>query len=664
MAGPEWRRKNVRDTFNTMGTDNTRYIVREQEWIRKDLSSYLKSHEQKERLRILVAGSVDDGKSTLIGRLLYDSHLIYKDHLDSIYKDSKVFNTTQGEIDLSLLTDGLKAEREQGITIDVAYRYFSTEQKSFIICDAPGHEQYTRNMATGASHCEMAMILIDARNGVRPQTRRHSLIATIMGIRNIVVVVNKMDVVGYKQDIFESIKSDFLAFSEKLHIDSIHFIPISALTGENVVEGSVNMAWFMGGPLLNYLEKIHLTNNRNLIDFRFPVQYVIRPDSSFRGYAGTIASGIIRKGDEIVVLPSHQRTRIRSIETFDGSLEEAFAPLPVVLTTEDEVDISRGCVLSKPNNIPITGNVIESMLVWMDNAPLECGSEFLLKCNTQLIPAKIRAIRYKYDVNELTRSFSDQLCLNDIGRVEIVLQRPLVYDTFRRNSAMGSFILIDRNSNATSGGGIILEQVVEQGSEKTEKPLVFKVKSDIDLNRRNRLFGHRTATIWLTGLSGSGKSTIARLLESQLFELGVHVAVLDGDNLRHGLNSDLGFSPEDRCENIRRAAEVARLMNDAGMVVIAAFVSPYVKDRQMAREIIGDSFIEVFVDADIDTCRKRDPKGLYARFEDGKFTGLTGVDAPYESPEIPDIHLNTGTETIEESLEKMQVIINNLRLCK
>lgn len=654
----------MKDTFNTMESDNTRYIVREQEWIRQDLSSYLKSHEQKERLRILVAGSVDDGKSTLIGRLLYDSHLIYKDHLDSIYKDSKVFNTTQDEIDLSLLTDGLKAEREQGITIDVAYRYFSTEQKSFIICDAPGHEQYTRNMATGASHCEMAMILIDARNGVKPQTRRHSLIATIMGIRNIVVVVNKMDIVGYRQEIFESIKSEFLAFSEKLNIDSIHFIPISALTGENVVDGSSNMEWFMGGPLLNYLEKIHITNNRNLIDFRFPVQYVIRPDSFFRGYAGTIASGIVRKGDEIVVLPSHQRTRIRSIETFEGSLEEAFAPLPVVLTTEDEIDISRGSVLSKPNNIPVTGNIIESMLVWMDNIPLECGSEFLLKSNTQQIPARIRSIRYKYDVNELTRSDSDKLCLNDIGRVEIVLQRPLVYDTFRRNDVLGSFILIDRNSNATSGGGIILEQVVEKALGNTNKPLIFKEESAISQERRSMLFGHKAVTIWLTGLSGSGKSTLARKLESKLFELGMHVTILDGDNLRHGLNSDLGFSPEDRCENIRRAAQVAKLMNDSGMVVIAAFVSPYAKDRQMAREIIGEGFIEVFVDADIDTCRKRDPKGLYARFDEGKFSGLTGVDAPYESPGNPDIHLNTGVETIKESLEKMQVVIDRIRLCK
>lgn len=635
------------------------YIIREQELIHQDLSTYLKRHEQKEMLRLLVAGSVDDGKSTMIGRLLYDSHLIYKDHLEAVYQDSKVFNTTANEIDLSLLTDGLKAEREQGITIDVAYRYFSTEKKSFIICDAPGHEQYTRNMATGASHCEMALILIDARNGVKAQTRRHSLIATLMGIRNIVVVVNKMDLVGYDQSVFESIQNDYLAFSKKLSVDSVHFIPISALTGENVVTPGNEMSWFMAGPLLNYLENVHLANDRNLIDFRLPVQYVIRPDSSFRGYAGSIASGIVRKGDEVIVMPSRQRTRIKSIDTFDGEIEEAFSPMPVVITTEDEMDISRGMVIAKPNNTPSIGNEIESMIVWMDDVPLQAGAEYILKCNTQSIPVRIKSIRYKYNINEITRLDSDSLNLNDIGRVQMILHRPLIYDSFRRNKPLGSFILIDRNSNATSGGGIILDQVVENVREKSEKRYIFKENGGVTTEQRQTLFGHKSVTIWLTGLSGSGKSSIARLLESKLFERGIHTYILDGDNLRHGLNSDLGFSPEDRCENIRRAAEVARLMNDSGLMVIAAFVSPYRKDREQASEIIGKDFLEVFVDADIETCRKRDPKGLYAKFDEGKFSGLTGVDAPYEEPEKPSLHLKTDDQTVEESVERILETLSN-----
>ncbi|WP_205409940.1 sulfate adenylyltransferase subunit CysN [Bacteroides ihuae] len=633
-----------------MDRDTMNYIVREQELIHNDLSTYLKRHEQKEMLRLLVAGSVDDGKSTLIGRLLYDSHLIYKDHLEAIQQDSKVFNTTEDEIDLSLLTDGLRAEREQGITIDVAYRYFSTEKKSFILCDAPGHEQYTRNMATGASHCEMALILVDAQNGVKAQTRRHSLIASIMGIRNIVVVVNKMDLVSYRESIFESIRQGYLAFANKLDIDSIHFIPISALTGENVVIPSTKMSWYMGGPLLNYLENVQPVNDRNLMDFRFPVQYVIRPNAFFRGYAGSIASGIIRKGDEVIVLPSRQKTRIKSIETFDGNLEEAFASTPVVLTMENEVDISRGMVLTKPNNVPVVGNVLEAMLVWMDNFPLQIGGEYLLKCNMQCMPVRIKSVRYKYNINELTRISSENLALNDIGRVELVLQRPLIYDSFRRNKAMGAFILIDRNSNATSGGGVILDQVAEKVQEKR---YLSEEKSTVTTKQREELFGHKPATVWLTGLSGSGKSTIARLLEPTLLERGVHACVLDGDNLRHGLNSDLGFSPEDRSENIRRVAEIAKLMNDAGLVVIAAFISPYEKDREEASRIIGDRMIEVYVDADIQTCMQRDPKGLYAKFAAGKFKGLTGIDAPYEVPQNSALILSTDKESVEESLGKV-----------
>jgi len=630
------------------------YIVREQTLINHDLSSYLKRHEQKEMLRLLVAGSVDDGKSTLIGRLLYDSHLIYRDQLEAISKDSLTFNTTSNDIDLSLLTDGLKAEREQGITIDVAYRYFSTEKKSFIICDAPGHEQYTRNMATGASHCDMALILVDAKQGIKHQTRRHSLIATIMGIRNIVVVVSKMDLVGYSQAVFDAIRNEYLTFSKRLDIDQLHFIPISALTGENVVESGQNLNWYAHQPLLTYLEEVQLVGSRGVDAFRFPVQNVLRPNASFRGYAGTIASGAVNVGDEVVVLPSKRVTRIKSIETYHKKHDGALAPMPVVLTTEDEVDISRGMVLANPNSLPIVGSCISATLVWMDDTPLVVGKEYLLKCNTQLLPATIQSVSFKYNINELTLLNADSLLLNEIGRVEMLLQRPLVYDPFKANKTMGSFILVDRNSNATSGGGIIIEQPNVSASKQQ---YVYKESSCVGNHKRQELLGHKSATVWLTGLSGSGKSTIAKLVESTLIDLKVNAYILDGDNIRLGLNSDLGFTPEDRCENIRRISEVSKLMNDAGLVVIAAFISPYKKDREMAAAIVGGSFHEVYVDANIETCIRRDPKGLYAKFETGSFKGLTGMDAPYEKPEHPSLHINTENEAPEVSAQKVVDII-------
>lgn len=626
------------------------YIVREQDLITQDLSTYLKRHEKKEMLRLLVAGSVDDGKSTLIGRLLYDSHLIYRDHLESIYQDSKVFNTTENEIDLSLLTDGLRAEREQGITIDVAYRYFSTEKKSFIICDAPGHEQYTRNMATGASHCEMALILIDARNGVQAQTRRHSLIATIMGIQNIVVVINKMDLVDYSESVFQQICEEYLDFSAKMSINSIDFVPISALTGENVVTKAERMSWYTGEPLLSFLENVKLTGESNLTGFRFPVQYVIRPNSDFRGYAGSVASGVVHEGDEIVVLPSGKHTRIKDLKTYDGYRSKAFPGMPVVLTVENEIDISRGTILAKPDNLPTVTNKFDATIVWMDEEPMKCNNEYLLKCNAQCVPVRIKSIYYKYNINELTHIKADELSLNDIGKVELLSQRPLICDSFTDNKEMGAFILISRDTNATSGGGVIeLKQI--NNAQKGQN--LSKEVSFVTTDQRIKMLGHKPATLWLTGLSGSGKSTIAKILEAKLLERGILSYILDGDNLRQGLNSDLGFSPEDRCENIRRAAEVAKLMNDAGLVVIAAFISPYQKDREEAARIIGSYYTEVYVDADIESCMQRDPKGLYAKHAAGAFKGLTGVDAPYEAPLKPTLHVNTTQETEEVSSEKV-----------
>lgn len=616
------------------------YIVREQDFIIQDLSAYLKRHEEKEMLRLLVAGSVDDGKSTLIGRLLYDSHLIYKDHLESIYEDSKVFNTTQNEIDLSLLTDGLRAEREQGITIDVAYRYFSTEKKAFIICDAPGHEQYTRNMATGASQCDAALILVDAENGVKKQTRRHSLIATIMGIRTIIVVINKMDKVNYNQRVYDKICQEYLSFSKKINATSVYFIPISALTGENVVHSTQEMPWYRGLPLLSHLESITLDQKLNKDDFCFPVQYVLRSNSFFRGYAGSVVSGSVRRGDEVIVLPSKRKTKIKSIEGYKESIDEAFVSMPIVLTMEEELDIMRGSVLVKQGYKPLMNHILKSKIVWMNDSPLREGKEYLLKSNTQCVPVQIKHVLYKYDLNELTHLATDNLSLNDIGEVEFILKQVLVYDSFEKNRTMGAFVLIDRNSHSTSGAGIVLEPSDRQiGSGN----LVFS--TDRSENKQS------STTIWLTGLSGAGKSTISRLLEKKLRERGIQNYVLDGDELRNGLNSDLGFSPEDRSENIRRAAEVAKMMNNAGLMVIAAFISPYESDRQMAAQIIGNGFLEVYVDADIEVCKQRDPKGLYRKFLSGAFTGMTGIDAPYEIPQTPLLHLDTTILSPDESAE-------------
>jgi len=590
-------------------------------------------------LKILVAGSVDDGKSTLIGRLLYDTHLVYLDQLEAVKKDSKIYNSTCKEIDLSLLTDGLKAEREQGITIDVAYRYFCTEKKSFVIVDAPGHEQYTRNMATGASGCDVALVLVDASKGVRDQTRRHSLIASLMGIKSLVVVINKMDLFNYSEEVFEKIKGDFLMFSNKLEIESLHFVPVSALEGDNVVFESSNMQWYKSGPLLNFLENIPSSSFLNLTDFRLPIQYVAKLPNGKRGYSGTIASGIVRCGDEVIILPSKIRCTIDQIINGDKYVNEAFATQAVMFTTTSEVDISRGMVIAKPNNIPIVDAGAECMVVWMSENHVVVGNEYLLKTNTQSVPVKIGNIRYKYNVNELNRSQTEYLNINDIGRVELIFGRSLIFEPFQKNRLLGSFVLIDRNSNSTSGGGVILNRTVANDTDKN----IFFQKGYLRKEDHEQLLSNKALTIWMTGLSGSGKSTIASNLEKILLKEKIHTFVLDGDNLRFGLNSDLGFSPEDRKENIRRAAEVCKLFNASGITVIASFISPYAKDRENAASIIGEDFVEVFIDAPISVCRERDPKGLYAKFDAGLLKGLTGLDAPYEVPTSPNVTIETST---------------------
>ena len=651
-----WKTKKLMGTSN-MKTIKQSYTVREVSEISNNISDYLKRHEEKDMLRFLTCGSVDDGKSTLIGRLLYDSHMIYEDQMSSLLKDSKIHGSTSDEFDPALLTDGLRAEREQGITIDVAYRYFSTEKRSFIICDSPGHEQYTRNMATGASHCNLAIILIDARNGVLPQTKRHSFISSLLGIKHLVVAVNKMDIIDYKENVYRNIRKQYEAFAAKLEVSDIHFIPISALKGDNVVDSSENMPWFKGEPLLSYLENVQLASDRNLIDFRFPVQYVLRPNLNFRGFAGTIASGVIRKGEEIKVYPSGRTTKIKSIETYDGELTEAFAPQSVVLTTTDQIDISRGDMIARPNNVPNVGDLFDASLVWMSERPANKNNKFILKTATRQVPAEISDIRYKFDVNSLHREEADTIVMNDIARVEIKTHRAVCFDYYVRNPKTGSFILIDTITNETVAAGMINEFSPEthRSRQVGKDPVsenIFWSDTDVTEQHRARMLGHKPATVWLTGLSGSGKSTVARALEKRLVSMGVAAFVLDGDNVRHGLNKDLGFSAEDRTENIRRISEVAKLMNDAGVVVITAFISPFLEDRKHARSIIGEGkFIETFIDADLEICQQRDPKGLYKKVAEGKIGNFTGVDSPYEKPTSPEVQLKTGDLSVDESVD-------------
>ncbi|MFO7938037.1 MAG: sulfate adenylyltransferase subunit CysN [Kiritimatiellia bacterium] len=633
------------------------YQIKEKELIESDITSYLHRHEIKDLLRFLTCGSVDDGKSTLIGRLLYDSHMIYEDQLEKVAKDSKVYGTTGDDFDPALLTDGLKAEREQGITIDVAYRYFSTDKRKFIIADCPGHEQYTRNMVTGASTCNLAVILIDARYGVITQTKRHSFICSLLGIKHVVVAVNKMDLVDWSQERFDEIRNDYNSFVARLNFADIHFIPICALKGDNVVEHSENMPWFDGSTFLHHIESVNISSDRNLVDMRFPVQYVIRPDLDFRGFSGTVASGVLRVGDEVMSLPSRQRSALKTIHGPDGEIDEAFTPMAVTVTLQDEIDVSRGNMLVPVKNQPKVGNEFEAMLVWMHEDTAKKGASYLIKQTTSMVPGVLSDIRYKIDVNTMRKSdeSADTLELNEIARAHVTLHRPIAFDAYEHNRDTGAFILVDRLSNATVAAGMIIDRIT---SEKTDTNPVSRniVKSDslVTADQRAELLGHNPKTIWLTGLSGSGKSTIARTLERKLVDKGCAAYILDGDNVRHGLNRDLGFSAEDRSENIRRIAEVARLMNAAGLIVITAFISPYRRDRAEARQIIGeDEFMEVHVNADLETCEQRDPKGLYKKARAGEIPQFTGISAPYEAPEKPSVIIATDKHSVEECVDKI-----------
>ena len=604
-------------------------------------------------LRFTTAGSVDDGKSTLIGRLLHDADALYEDHIEAL---KKAAGGRGDEIDFSFITDGLKAEREQGITIDVAYRYFATSKRRFIIADTPGHEQYTRNMATGASTADLAVILIDARLGVLTQSKRHGFISSLLGVPRLVVAVNKMDLVGYDRTVFERIKEEYTDFATRLGFGDLTFIPISALQGDNVVHTSRNMPWFEGVPLLAYLENVYVGGDRNLIDFRFPVQRVVRTDQDFRGYSGQVASGVVRPGDEIVVLPSGKGSKVTRIVTFDGDLSYAFPPQCVTLCIEDDMDISRGDMIAHPKNLPRVERSVEAMVVWMNDRPLEVARTYLVKHGPTVVKGSCAEIQYRVDPDTLHRQEGKRLGLNDIGRARFTFFKPLFVDEYRRNRQTGSFILIDPLTNVTVGAAMVIARV--QADHVSRQDATETVSRDISWQRgkvtpeeRARLLRQRAATVWLTGLSGSGKSTIAIELEKRMIEAGHACSVLDGDNIRHGLNRDLGFSPGDRKENIRRIAEVAKLFNDAGLFAVAAFISPYREDRGAAREIIGqDRFIEVYLSASLDVCERRDPKGLYAKARAGQIAEFTGISAPYEPPLAPEMTIDTGASSLDESV--------------
>ncbi|MCA9176189.1 MAG: sulfate adenylyltransferase subunit CysN [Planctomycetales bacterium] len=633
------------------------------ELIRSDIDEYLKQHEQKELLRFITCGSVDDGKSTLIGRLLYDSKMIYEDQLAAIQKDSAVHGTTGGGFDPALLTDGLKAEREQGITIDVAYRYFSTAKRKFIIADTPGHEQYTRNMATGASTADLAIILVDARHGVLTQTKRHSFITSLLGIKHVLVAVNKMDLVDFSEQRFEEIRDDYKSFAARLDLPDLHFLPLSALNGDNVVDASENMPWHHGPTLMHFLETVYIGSDRNLEDFRMPVQFVNRPHLDFRGFCGTISSGIIRTGDEVMVMPSRKSSRVKSIVTFDGDLDEAFAPQSITLTLEDEIDVSRGDMIVRPGNVPKLAHKFDAMVVWMAEAPLKPGKQYLFKQTTKTASGSFSQVRYQVDVNTLHRADAEQLELNEIGRCAVSLSEPIAYDDYRRNRSTGAFIVIDRLTNVTVGAGMIVDRNTSEDrpdhwDDQASEGLHHELSNVSPEERRGR-FGQQPATVLLTGLTGAGKTTIAYALERRLFDMGKAATVLDGQNMRQGISRDLGFTASERSENLRRSAEIAKLFNDAGLIVVAAFVAPQRDVRQRAREVIGKTrCLTVHLDCPIEVCRSRDTDGHYPKADSGVLANFPGVTAPYEPPQEPDLVLHTDQTPVDRCVEQ---IVNLLR---
>ena len=613
-----------------------------------DIDAYLLAHEHKSMLRFITCGSVDDGKSTLIGRLLYDSKLVFEDHLAALEADSKKVGTQGGDIDFALLVDGLAAEREQGITIDVAYRFFSTERRKFVVADTPGHEQYTRNMVTGASTAELAVILIDARKGVLTQTRRHSYLVSLLGIRHIVLAINKLDLVDYSEEVFRRIEDAYQSFAKEIRLERIMTIPISALRGDNITEPSSNTPWYSGPTLIDHLESIEIADDTRSRPFRMPVQWVNRPDLDFRGFSGCIAGGTVRPGDRIRVLPSGLESTVSRIVTYDADLAEAVAGQSVTLTLADEIDLSRGDVVAAASRPPGVADQFEAHVIWMAEEELLPGRPYLLKIGTRTVAATIERPKYKVNVNTLEHTAARTLGLNEIGVCNIHLDRPIPFDSYRDNRDTGGFILVDRYTNNTVAAGLL--NFALRRADNIHWQAV-----EVDKQARAAIKHQRPALIWFTGLSGSGKSTIANLVERELHHLGRHTYLLDGDNIRHGLNKDLGFTDVDRVENIRRTAETAKLLLDAGIIVLASFISPFRAERQMTRELLEEGeFVEVFVDCPLDVAETRDRKGLYAKARRGELVHFTGIDSPYEPPDSPEIHLDaSGAASAEESAQQV-----------
>jgi bifunctional enzyme CysN/CysC len=615
--------------------------------IAEDILAYLKAHEHKGLLRFITCGSVDDGKSTLIGRLLYESKLIFEDQLAALEADSKKVGTQGGELDFALLVDGLAAEREQGITIDVAYRFFSTDRRKFIVADTPGHEQYTRNMVTGASTADVAVILIDARKGVLTQTRRHSYIVSLLGIRHVVLAINKMDLMEYSQQTFDEIVAAYREFAQQIGLTDITPIPLSALRGDNMLERSERMRWYQGPTLMAYLESVEIEDDLQTKPFRLPVQWVNRPNQDFRGFAGTIASGTIRRGENVRALPSGRQSRVTRIVGYESDMESAVAGQSVTLTLADEIDVSRGDVLATAAAPPAVADQFQATVIWMHEEPMLTGRPYVIKLGARTLTGSITATRHKVNVNTLEHLAAKQLELNEIGVCNLSFDRAIPFDPYSDNRETGGFIIIDKLSNDTVGAGLLTFAL-----RRAEN--IHWQALDVNKSARASLKGQRACVLWFTGLSGAGKSTIANLVEKRLHALGRHTYTLDGDNVRHGLNKDLGFTDADRVENIRRVAEVSRLMVDAGLIVLVSFISPFRSERRLARELMQPGeFLEVFVDTPLAEAEKRDVKGLYRKARRGELKNFTGIDSPYEAPEHPEIHLQTVLASPEEAAEQI-----------
>jgi bifunctional enzyme CysN/CysC len=618
------------------------------ELVSEDVAAYLKTHERKGLLRFITCGSVDDGKSTLIGRLLYEAGLLFEDQLQALEVDSKTLGTQGEELDFALLLDGLQAEREQGITIDVAYRYFQTQRRKFIVADTPGHEQYTRNMVTGASTADCAMLLLDARKGLVTQTRRHTFLVSLLELRHVALVINKLDLVDYSRERFIELEAEYQAFARRLGLADVTCIPVSALHGDGMVEPSPRMPWYAGPTLLGYLETVEIDEERlQEGPLRLPVQWVNRPDPDFRGFTGLLVGGSVARGERIVVKPSGRESTVSRIVTYDGELERAVAGQSVTLMLADEIDVSRGDVIASVEEPPRVGEQFEASIVWMAEEPMLRGRSYVMRVGTSTVAATISPLKYKLDIDSLEHLAAEQLELNEIGVCELELDQPIAFDPYSENRDMGGFVLIDRITNQTLAAGMLNFEL------RRSRNVQFQ-ETGIDKAAHSRQKRQRPCVLWLTGLSGAGKSTVANVVERRLHEIGRHTYLLDGDNIRKGLNKDLGFSGADRVENIRRVAEVAKLMVDAGLIVITSFISPFESERRMARELLEpDEFIEVFIDAPLAVAEARDPKQLYARARRGEITNFTGIDSPYEPPEAPELRIDTTQVSAEEAGERI-----------